>query len=608
MTFSIDAGAWQGPRGMLGRYQDVTGKVFDWQITRKLLRYLRPYKWQMVEGVLWMLVGAGLALLTPYLTKNAIDGAIQVGDLRSLSWLAAAILGAYLLDFLTGWRRRLVLQTVGTEVLQTMRGDLFRHYQILSMRYYDQHGFGSLISRMLSDVGVINELLSQGLVQMLSDVVVLVSTVVVMVLINARLALLTLSVLPLMVLITAWFSRRARQAYRQTREKISVLTGRLAEDISAMRVIQAFAEEERTSRDFDAINRQNRDANLAAVTLASIFTPTLEILSTLATAIILWFGGRAVAGGALTLGVLVAFLTYTARLFQPVLDLSMIFTTWQAAMAGGERVLEVLAIQPEIRDAPGAIDLPPVRGHIVFDRVSFRYVPEAPVLSEVSFEIQPGQTVALVGPTGAGKTTIANLLLRFYEVTEGSILIDGHDIRQVKLASLRRQVGVVPQEPFLFQGSIAYNIAFGQPEATREEIIRAAQAANAHEFIMRLPQGYDTEILESSANLSLGQRQLICLARVILAAPRILILDEATSSVDLRTEGLIQEALEGLMQGRTSLIIAHRLATVQRADTILVIDGGRIVERGTHAELLARGGVYAQLYRTQFLTPEPATA
>jgi ATP-binding cassette subfamily B protein/subfamily B ATP-binding cassette protein MsbA len=591
-----------GPHAHVSSYRDVTGKVFDWGITRKLLEYLAPHKRRIVEALLLVFAGSGLALLAPYLIKSTIDDFISAGNLRGLGWMAIATLVAYVLDFLTGWRRRVVLQLVGNQVLRTMRGGLFRHYQVLSMSYFDINGSGTLISRMLSDVGVINELLSQGIVNMASDIVVLVSVVVVMLVINTRLALLTFTVLPVMIVATWIFGRRARVAYRRTREKVSTLTGRLAEDISAMRVIQAFSEEDRTSRNFDNVNRETRDANVAAVALASFFTPVMEILSMLATGIILWFGGRAVASGALTLGVLVAFLSYTARLFQPVLDLSMIFSTWQAAMAGGERVLEILAMDPDIKDAPDAIALPPVKGRITFDKVNFRYVADAPVLSDVSFEVSPGETVALVGPTGAGKTTITNLLKRFYEVTDGAILIDGIDIRKVTLVSLRQQLGVVPQEPFLFQGTVAYSIAFGKPQASREEIVAAAQAANAHDFVVQLPQGYDTEILEGSANLSLGQRQLVCLARVILAAPRILILDEATSSVDLRTEALIQDALERLMAGRTSLVIAHRLATVQRAKTILVIDGGRIVERGTHEELLAYDGVYAQLYRTQFLT------
>jgi len=611
MSFSFGAGSFHGPHMHLGRSQrteDVTGKVFDWGITRRLVRYLLPHRGKMVQGVLLMLASAGLALLGPYLIMRIIDDYVANKDLLGLSWMASALLAVYAVDFVISWRRRLLLSEVGNQVLRAMRGEMFRHYQLLSMSYFDTHEAGSLISRMLSDIGVINQLLSNGIISMLADSVVLVSTMVVMLVINTRLALLSFSVLPLMGISTFLFARRARAAYRQTREKMGVLTGRLAEDLGAMRVIQAFSEEDRTSRDFDNVNRENRDANLFAAALSSVFGPIMEMLTMLVTCILLWFGGRAIAASTLTLGVLVAFLSYTGRLFQPVLDLAMILNTWQAAMAGGERLLEILDMEPDIQDAPNAIPLPLMKGRIAFDKVSFRYTKDAPVLEEVSFEILPGRTVALVGPTGAGKTTIASLLMRFYEATEGAILIDGQDIRGITITSLRQQLGVVPQEPFLFQGSIAYNIAFGRPDASRDDIVRAAKTANAHEFIMGLPQGYDTEILEGSANVSLGQRQLICLARVILASPRILILDEATSSVDLRTEALIQDALEQLMAGRTSLIIAHRLATVQRAGTILVIDEGRIVERGSHEELLANGGLYAQLYRTQFLAPEPAPA
>ncbi|NLG51522.1 MAG: ABC transporter ATP-binding protein [Chloroflexi bacterium] len=604
MSFSFNPGGFRGPHVHMHNYQDVTGKMFDWRITKQLLRYLIPYKRQMAEGFLLMLVNSGLALLVPYLIKTTIDVYITGGDVQGLIGMSAAMLASHALTFVASWRQTVTLSTVGNEVLRTMRGQLFSHYQVLSMSYYDKYGFGTLISRMLGDVGVINELLSNGIISMISDVLILVSIIVVMLIVNARLALLTFTVLPIMFIATLIFARYARVAYRRTRERVSILTGRLAEDLGAMRVIQAFSEEDRMSQEFDKVNSNTRDAHMHAITLSSVFTPVLEFLSIAATCIIYWFGGRSVIAGALTLGTVVAFLSYTSRLFQPVLDLSMIFNTWQAAMAGGERVLEVLNMEPDIQDAPDAVELEDTKGHIKFDHVHFRYVSDAPVLKDVSFEIKPGDTVALVGPTGAGKTTLASLLMRFYEVKQGQILIDGIDIRQIKLASLRQQLGVVPQEPFLFQGSIAYNIAFGRPDATREEIIEAAKAANAHDFIMRLPNNYDTEILEGSTNVSLGQRQLICLARVILASPKILVLDEATSSVDLRTEALIQDALERLMKGRTSLVIAHRLATVQRADTLLVIDHGQIVERGSHAELIAKNGVYANLYRTQFLTAE----
>jgi len=608
MSFSFSPGGFHGPHVHMRDYKDVTGKMFDWRITQQLLRYLIPYKRQMAEGFLWMLVNSGLALLVPYLVKTTIDVHIAGGDMQGLIGMSAAMLASHALSFGASWRQSITLSMVGNEVLRTMRGQLFRHYQVLSMSYYDKYGVGTLISRMLGDVGVINELLSNGIISMISDMLILVSIIIVMLVFNAKLALLTFTVLPIMAFATLTFARYARVAYRRTREKISILTGRLAEDLGAMRVIQAFSEEQRKSQEFDGVNRDTRDAHMHAIMLSSVFTPVLEILSIVATCIIFWSGGRSVIAGALTLGTVVAFLSYTSRLFQPVLDLSMIFNTWQAAMAGGERVLEVLSMVPDIQDAPDAVELENAQGHIEFDHVDFRYVSDAPVLKDVSFEIKPGDTVALVGPTGAGKTTLASLLMRFYDVKKGRILIDGIDIRQIKLDSLRQQLGVVPQEPFLFQGSIAYNIAFGRPDASREEIIEAAQAANAHDFIMRLPDNYDTQILEGSTNVSLGQRQLICLARVILAAPKILVLDEATSSVDLRTEALIQDALEKLMAGRTSLVIAHRLATVQRADTLLVIDNGQIIERGNHAELLAKNGVYANLYRTQFLSAEKEEA
>jgi ATP-binding cassette subfamily B multidrug efflux pump len=586
-------------------HDEVRGKVFDWNITKRLLGYLAPYKREMAFGFLMMLVTAAMALLTPYLIKKTIDDYISTGDAQGLMWMGLMALLAYGVDFISTWRQRFVLSKVGNEILRTMREQLFAHYQRISLSYFDEYGTGSLISRISSDVGVINELLSDGIIGMISDFVILISVVIVMLVIDVRLALLSLTIMPLMIVATIIFGRYARPAYRRTRERISILTGRLAEDLQAMRVIQAFSEEDRMSREFDDINRGNREARMEAVKLSSIFTPIMEVLSIVATCIVLWFGGRAVATGALTLGVIVAFLTYISRLFQPVLDLSMIYNTWQAAMAGGERVIEILDMEPAIQDVPDAVELTDVQGRVEFEDASFHYVEDTPVLKHVSFEIEPGETIALVGPTGAGKTTVASLLMRFYQLSEGRVLIDGIDIRDIKIASLRQQLGVVPQEPFLFQGSIAYNISFGRPEATRDDLIAAAQAANAHDFITDLPDGYDTEIQEGSTNLSLGQRQLVCLARVILASPAILILDEATSSVDLRTEGLIQAAMEHLMSGRTSLVIAHRLATVQRASKILVIDGGEIVERGTHTELLAQDGVYAQLYRTQFLSTEP---
>jgi len=601
MSFGFNPGQLHTPHVHMHDYKEIEGRAFDWQVTKQLLRFLQPHIWPMLGGLLLMLASSGLALLTPYLIKLIIDEHVAVGNMAGLTHISLLTMGVYIASYFVSWSQSYVIGRVGNNVLREMRHELFEKYQVLSMRYYDENGTGSLIARMLSDVGVINELLSHGLVGMIGDVFIVIAIVIVMLALDTRLALLTFMVLPPMVLATIIFGRYARDAYRRTREKVSMLTGRLAEDLGAMRVIQAFAEEERTSEAFDEINADSRDANMAATRLAATFTPAMEVLSVLATGIILWFGGRGVASGVVTIGLIIAFLNYVSRLFQPVLDLSMIYNTWQAAMAGGERLLEILRLEPDIKSAPDAIRPDEIAGRITFENVDFAYLDDVPVLQDVSFEAQAGDTFALVGPTGAGKTTIASLLMRFYDVTGGAIKVDGVDIRQMDLKTLREQLGVVPQEPYLFQGSIAYNIAYGRPDATREDIEAAARAANADEFIQRLPEGYDTEILEGAANISLGQRQLVCLARVILAAPRILILDEATSSVDLRTEGLIQDAMDQLMAGRTSLVIAHRLATVQRAERILVIDDGRIVERGTHEALLAEDGVYAQLYRTQFL-------
>jgi ABC-type multidrug transport system fused ATPase/permease subunit len=379
------------------------------------------------------------------------------------------------------------------------------------------------------------------------------------------------------------------------------VVGDLAEDLSGMRVIQAFAQEDTSRERFDDVNRANRDANIAAMSLSFVFLPTVEFLGMLATGIVLWFGGMAVAADELTLGVVVAFLAYVSRFFEPVQELSRLYTTMQAAMAGGERVLALLDTEPEVRDAPDAIEMPVISGQVELRDVSFSYRGDTRVLHDVNLHVTPGQTVALVGPTGAGKTSIANIIARFYEVSEGAVEIDGIDVRSVTQRSLRRQMGLVPQDPFLFSGTIAGNVRFGRPAASDAEVEEAARMANAHEFILALPDGYDTEILEGGVNLSVGQRQLICIARAVLADPRILILDEATASVDTITEMLIQDALQRLLAGRTAVVIAHRLSTIQHADQICVVEAGRIVERGRHDELLARGGLYRDLYDRQFV-------
>ncbi len=604
MSFSIGGGGLRmGPRGAIERFGEASeeGRVFDRRIVLRLLVFLQPHWKRMAAAFLLMLVASALTLAAPYLVKVAIDQPIAQGDPAGLARIALLITATFAGLYVTSAGQRYLLSWVGQRVLATFRSQLFSHLQDLSLGYHDTHIIGVTISRVISDVGVINELLSQGLITLIGDAVLLVGIVLVMLSMSPRLALLTFAVLPLMLLATVLFTRRAKVAFRQTRARIAAVVGDLAEDLSGMRVIQAFAQEATSRERFDEVNQANRDALVAAMSLSFVFLPTVEFLGMLATAIVLWFGGHAVAADELTLGVVVAFLAYVSRFFEPIQELSRLYTTMQAAMAGGERVLALLDTEPEVRDAPDAADMPPIEGKIELCDVSFSYRGDTRVLHNVDLLVAPGQTVALVGPTGAGKTSIANLIARFYEVTEGAVAIDGVDLRAVTQRSLRRQMGLVPQDPFLFSGTIADNIRFGRPEASDVEVEEAARLANAHEFILALPEGYGTEILEGGVNVSVGQRQLICIARAVLADPRILILDEATASVDTITEMLIQDALQRLLAGRTAIVIAHRLSTIQHADMICVVDAGRIVERGRHEELLARGGLYRDLYDRQFV-------
>jgi len=582
---------------------DERGRVSG-RVLLRLTRFLRPYRPQIALAVVLMLISSGAGLLAPYLTKVALDTNIASGDTRGLVVTALWLVGALTLAYLASAGQSYVLSWLGQRVLATLRSQLFRHLQDLSVAYHDDHIVGITLSRVVNDVDVINDLLSQGLVGILNDSTLLVGTVGVMLAMEPRLALLTFSVLPLMVLATAVFSRRARVAYRETREKIGAVVGDMAGNLDGMRVIQAFAQERLTQDRFESVNRANRDANVDAMSLSFMFMPTVDILGVLATCIVLLGGGMMVGGGAVTIGVVVAFMSYVNRFFEPIRELSQIYTTLQAATAGGERVLELLDRQPRVQDRPGAGPIPEIEGRIELRDVSFWYNPGQEVLHDVSLTIHPGETIALVGPTGAGKTSIANLVARFYDVNAGAVLVDGHDVREVRRESLHRQMGLVPQEPFLFAGTIADNIRFGRPQVSWEEMVAAARLANVDEFIQDLPDGYQTRVLEGSVNLSVGQRQLICIARALLVNPRILIMDEATSSVDTVTEALIQQALVRLLRGRTALIIAHRLSTVRNANRIYVIDEGRIVNQGTHDALLAQGGLYRSLYEQQFIRPD----
>jgi len=572
------------------------------RVTRRMLGYLRPFWPALVAVLVLIILSSLLSLAGPYLIGLAVDQFITSGDRAGLTRTMLLLLGVYLGNWGAMAGQFYLMAVIGQRVLYQMRTQIFERIQTLSLSFFDQREAGEIMSRLVNDVQVINRVLNVGLVRVLGSALTLVGIIIAMLGLNWRLALASFTVLPVMVLTTSLFSRRARSAFRKTRETIGRVSAELEEGLSGMREVQAFSREEESMARFAQASAADRDANVQAVSITSAFSPTLDVLSTVATAIVAGYGAYLAfrTPPLVTVGVVVAFLTYVQRFYEPIRALAHIYTQLQAALAGAERIFDLIDTPPDIVDAPEAIELPPIQGRVEFDHVTFAYKEGEPVLEDVSLVAEPGQTVALVGHTGAGKTTMVNLLGRFYDVQKGTVRIDGYDVRQVTRASLRKQMGIVLQDTFLFSGTVMDNIRYGRLNATDEEVIAAAKLANAHDFITRLPEGYQTPLTERGSNLSQGQRQLIAIARALLANPRILILDEATSSVDTRTEMLIQEALSKLLQGRTSFVIAHRLSTIRNADQVLVIENGRIVEQGTHDSLMARQGVYYDLYMSQF--------
>jgi len=570
---------------------------------RRLLSELRPHGRRLILVLVLVVVAAAAQAGGPWLIGRAIDLYILRGDADGLAWTMLLLLGVYLVGTFASRGQILQVGSVGQSVLASLRERIFERLLRLPLGYFDRRPAGDLMSRVTNDVDTLNQLLSQGITQLLGSLFSLVGIVIAMLLLDWRLALACFAVIPAMLFTNVYFARRARRAFRTTRETVGDVTAGLQEEIVGIREAQAFNRTEANIERFRERNAANRTANVQAVAITSAFAPAIDVLGTFATALVIGYGGYLVVNGTLTVGLLTAFLIYVQQFFRPIQLASQVYTQAQSALAGGERIYNILDERVEPPDPPEAPKLATVQGRIELGNVSFAYEQGRPVLRDVSFRVEPGQTVALVGPTGAGKTTIANLIPRFYDASEGAVRIDGHDVREVERRSLREQIATVLQEPFLFSGTIAENIGYGRMGASRAEIEAAARAVSAHTFIAALPDGYDTTLGAGGGTLSGGQRQLLSFARAVLADPRILILDEATSNIDTRTEALIQKALATLLKGRTSLVIAHRLSTIRDADLVLVIEAGRIAERGAHAELLKKNGLYANLYRRQFREP-----
>ncbi len=624
--------------------EEVLGKAYDARLMRRLVGYVRPYRGQMALAVALIVLSSMLELVGPLATAVALDlfvrplgghrsagvsrwvlaelaaHGLHPDPLQGLAWCAGAFLAALMLTFGVLYWQSYVMQLMGQRIMRDLRRQVFGHLQRLQLAFFDRNPVGRLVTRATTDVDALNELFTAGLVSVFGDVVTLLGIVVVLFVLDWRLALVTFSILPLLLLLTVWFKTRARDMYREVRIWIARINAFLQEHISGMAVVQLFGHQQPAFDEFRGINRTHRDVNVRTIFYYAVYYPAVELITALGLALIIWYGGRKVLAGAVSIGALVAFFQYAQRFYEPISDLSDKYNILQAAMASSERIFRLLDTPVEIASPAGAYLPPPlrqpataaaamvpagprprrVRGEVSFDRVGFEYVPGEPVLRDVSFHVASGESVAVVGHTGAGKSTLAGLLLRFYDATRGTVAIDGVEVRRWDLQALRRSVAMVLQDVFLFAGNLADNVTLGDPSISPERLRWAAGEARALEFVDRLPQGFATAVQERGAGLSVGQKQLISFARALAFDPAILILDEATSSVDTETEQRIQEALDRLLVGRTSLVIAHRLSTVQRCDRILVLHKGELREQGTHQELLALRGIYYRLYLLQY--------